>query len=346
MENSGRDSASLSPYPYIEGTWEHEESVLGQRPVAVRLSGMPYPKARRYVVQGLIPEGHSAVIYGEGGSAKSFLALSAGMSVARGDSEWLDNRVRQVPVLYVDFELDVEEQVRRAYQLARGLGLEKPPDDLFYLPALGCSSSEVFDAAFEACREYGAKLMVVDSVGVAIEGDSESAKDVIGFYRAMNRFRAKGVAVLLVDHQSKYQQGQDYRAKTAFGSVYKHNMARSVIQVEPRKHEGNVLAVALHQTKHNFGPRYASFGAKLTFSDQEVTVETVELDARDSSNERKPTAMEKVRRELENGPTYPEELAVETGLARRRSRTNSPRYVRKVRSSTRERGGGRRGRFG
>jgi hypothetical protein len=140
--------------------------------------------------------------------------------------------------------------------------------------------------------------MVVDSVGVALEGESESARDVIEFHKDMNRFRAEGVAVLLIDHQSKLQHGQAYKAMTTFGSVYKGILARSVVQVEPfqpvNDQEADTLTVSLRQTKDNFGSMCAPFGAKLTFADRRVTVETVELDPDDSSTEKGLTARGKV----------------------------------------------------
>jgi len=54
-----------------------------------------------------------------------------------------------------------------------------------------------------------------------------------------------GIAVLIIDHQSRLQAGQSYQQKGAFGSVYKTNLARSVIQVEATERGEGTLTVRL-----------------------------------------------------------------------------------------------------
>jgi len=306
----GEALASPSPSPYITGTRGCEENGSGRRLKAVKFSEMPPLKERQYLVEGIIPEGYPAVLYGDGGTAKSMLALSLGSAVARSDGEWLGLKVQQVPVLYLDFELDAHEQQRRAYQLARGGGLEKPPDDLLYMSALGHPARKAFEHALEECREHNVRLLILDSLGPALEGDAESASDVIGFYsEVMEHFRAEGVSVLVVDHQSKPQPGQNYRDKRAFGSVFKGNLARSVLQVEPKKHDDGVLTVRLWQTKHNFGQQSDHLMVRLAFTEDHVKVEAVDLEPDAPDEEGELNATEKVLRALEAGPAYPWEIA-------------------------------------
>lgn len=314
--SNGAEQASPSLSPIKVGTQGRERNGA-RRLKAVRFTDMPPPEDRRYLVDGLIPEGYPTVIYGDGGAAKSMLALSLGAAVARGDSEWLGLKVQQASTLYVDFELDAQEQKRRAYCLTRGVGLQELPDDLYYLPALGCSARDAFKVALEECNEHGIRLAVIDSVGLALDGDSEAARDVIRFHNDhIEPFRAAGVTVVMVDHQSKHQKGQDYKHKTAFGSVYKGNLARSVIQVEPGERGQDMLTVCLRQTKHNFGPKAYPVGAKLNFSEQRVTVEAVEPTLDGSEGGKEPNATDRVRRALEEGSSYPEELAKATGLSK------------------------------
>jgi hypothetical protein len=84
----------------------------------------------------------------------------------------------------------------------------------------------------EACEEHDVKLLVLDSLGPALqETRSVQGCDFV-LLAGYGAFRAIGVGVLIIDHQSKLQAGQSYQSKGAFGSVYKNNLARSVIQVE------------------------------------------------------------------------------------------------------------------
>jgi hypothetical protein len=238
------------------------------------------------------------------------------VAVAGGSGKWLGREVESCPVLYVDFELDAEEQARRVHQLCRGQGLDAPPEDLLYMSAIGHPASEVFTAALEACKEHGVELMVVDSLGPALQGDAEAARDVINFFqKSIEPFRAEGIAILIIDHQSRLQQGQNYQSKGAFGSVFKTNLARSVIQAQATERGEGTLTVRLRQKKHNFGPLAEPFGVKLSFTEEAVKLEAIELDASELAEEATLNATERVKLALENAPAYPWEIAEHTGLA-------------------------------
>jgi len=186
---------------------------------------------------------------------------------------------------------------------------------LFYLSAVGHATREVLQTALQTCEEHSVKLLTVDSLGPALQGDAEAARDVIGFYRAsMDPFRALGVAVLIIDHQARLQAGESYQRKGAFGSVYKANLARSVIQAEATERSEGTLSLRIRQKKHNFGPLADPFGVKLAFSEEVVSVEAVELGATDLAEEATLTAPERVKLALQDGPLYPSEIAETTGM--------------------------------
>jgi len=196
------------------------------------------------------------------------------------------------------------------------MGLEKSPEDLLYVSAAGHTTREAFETTREACKKHGVELLIVDSYGVALHGDAENARDVIGFYQKyLEPLRALGVAVLVIDHQSRLQAGQSYQQKGAFGSVYKANLARSVIQVEATERGEGTLAVRLRQKKHNFGPLVKPFEAKLSFSEEMITLEAVELAAAELADEGTLNAKERIKLALQDGPKFPADLATATGLA-------------------------------
>jgi hypothetical protein len=256
------------------------------------------------------------LLYGDGGVAKSLLALALAVAVAGASEEWLGRKVENCPVLYVDFELDSGEQARRVHQLCRGQGLDTPPENLLYMSALGHTAKDAFAAALAACKEHGVGLMVVDSLGPALQGDAEAARDVIGFFqKSIEPFRAEDIAVLIIDHQSRLQAGQSYQSKGAFGSVFKTNLARSVIQAQATERGEGTLTVRLRQKKHNFGPLAEPFGVKLSFTEEAVGLEALELDASELAEEATLNATDRVKLSLESGPAYPWEIAEHTGLA-------------------------------
>jgi hypothetical protein len=306
--NRQAEASSQRPAPIGVGT-------PGRRPRAMRFSAMQTPKPRRYVLKNLVLASYVTLVHGDGGVAKSLLALALAVAVSGGSERWLGQDVENCPVLYLDFELDAEEQGRRVRQLCRAEGLAEPPDGLLYMSALGFTAREAFGAALEACEEHGAGLVVLDSLGPALQGDAEASKDVISFFqRVMEPFRAKGVAVLIIDHQSKLQSGQSYQGKSAFGSVYKANLARSVVQVEATERGEGALTLRVRQKKHNFGPLAEPFGVKLSFSEEAVELEALELSASELAEEGTLTAAERVKLALEDGPAYPWEISEGTGV--------------------------------
>src|SRR5215207_678768 len=288
----------------------------GRKPEAVRFSDMKLPGPRRYLLKELVLAAYVTLLYGDGGVAKSLLALALAVAISGGSTKWLERKVENCPVLYVDFELDAEEQARRVHQLCYGQNLNTPPEGLLYMSALGHTAKDAFAAALDACKEHGVGLMVVDSLGPALQGDAEAARDVIGFFqKSIEPFRAEDVAVLIIDHQSRLQQGQSYQSKGAFGSVFKTNLARSVIQAQTTERGEGTLTVRLRQKKHNFGPLAEPFGVKLSFTEQAVSLEGVELDASELAEEATLNATERVKLALEGGAAYPWEIAEHTGLA-------------------------------
>jgi hypothetical protein len=313
-------SLFLSPYrggtPGHYGNGREEEDVEPRRLLAVPFRDLTAPAEQLYLVEGLVPQAYSSTLYGDGGAGKSFLALSLAIAVAEGAEEWLGRKVRQGPALYLDFELDEGEQRRRADRLARGAGLLKLPDSLYYMSALEVSTGKALDAALEECKRLEIKFLVLDSLGPALEGDAEAANDVLHFFkRRINPFRAQGVTPFVVDHQPKPQHKQRYQDRRPFGSVYKGNLARSVVQAEALddKREKDTLTVVLRQVKHNFGAHSNPFGAKLTFTETSVTVEPVELHAEDFAGDNAPSTEDLVLHALEDGPAYPQALAAKIG---------------------------------
>jgi RecA-family ATPase len=120
---------------------------------------MKVPAPRRYLLKDLVLAAYVTFLYGDGGVPKSLLALALGVAVSGAYEQWLGRKAENCPVLYVDFELGVEEQARRVHQLCRGQGLSEPPDVLLYMSALGYPAKEAFASALEACTEHDVELI-------------------------------------------------------------------------------------------------------------------------------------------------------------------------------------------
>jgi putative DNA primase/helicase len=98
MVVSGNGGVSQRPNPNRDGTRDTE-------PEVVRLADVERPGPRRYHCQDLVLAAYVTLLHGDGGVAKSLLALALAVAVAGNSREWLGQRVENGRVLYLDFEL-------------------------------------------------------------------------------------------------------------------------------------------------------------------------------------------------------------------------------------------------
>jgi hypothetical protein len=235
------------------------------------------PKEREYLIEKIGVKGYPIVAFGAGGVAKSFAMLSAGIAIASasGIEKWLGLRVLEHGfVLYLDFELDVEEQHRRVRDLCAGMGIPIPKK-LAYLSGVGISPERAFEKAQRFVKDYEAKAVIIDSMGLAMQGDMEKGKEVLAFHgRYINPLRRAGATPFIVDHEGKLQTGERHKDKTPFGSAYKAWASRSVLQFvfEEYREESSELDIRVRQTKTNFGPKIDPIGVRFTFEDKKVTI--------------------------------------------------------------------------
>lgn len=301
------------------------------RSLSVRESGMRLvriwersePAPREYCVAGLIPLGATTVLYGDGGQGKSLIALAIAVSITAG-LPLLDREVRQCPVLYVDAELDADEFTRRAFQVARGMGLDGPPEGLHYVRLAGSlTDRRVLGELRETVAESGAGFAVLDSLTIAAYGgDIERAQDVIAVMKHIEELLPTWLAV---DHAPKPRAGVPASAARPFGSAFKFNIARSVIHVMGSD-SGTVM---LRPTKHNFGVKGSPIGLEMEFHDDAVSLREVGLDAVSFAGiaERVPAESRVYQALLDHGEegATPADLASEAGIAEKTARNHLTR---------------------
>ncbi len=304
-------SSSSSSLAYRES--DDDDDVAG----VVWFSELGELRPREFLVEDVVPARYMSIIHGAGGVAKSLLALKLGIAYAAGRKEWLGLAVNgSGPVLYLDFELDADEQLRRVWELCSGLRIPVPKD-VCYLSALGKRTPEAFGTALEVCRRHEVRLVILDSLGPAMLGDAERASDFLAFYNEyLVPFREAGVTLLVIDHQGKLQAGEKCQDKGAFGSAYKSHMSRSLMQIERvgQDRDAGTLTIRLRHTKSNFGPHRDPLDVRLTFAPGSITAEFAEVDATELAGEGTLNADDRVQLALKAGPAFPDELSERTGL--------------------------------
>lgn len=237
----------------------------------VDLSTVPEPGPQPMYLGGRLVVGYPNVFYAEGGKGKSMIALGLATCMA-ADRQFCNLYLPSGPVLYLDWELSQEDQARRAYKIARGLGLPAPPKGLLYAPPLD-SLPNLADQVAEIIENEKPVVVVIDSLGPAAGGNPESAEETIPLFTAI---RSLGVTSLILDHQSKMQEGQSYKAKTIFGSVYKFNLARSVLHSEVVSNDPGELRLLIRHKKSNFGPLADDLALLMRFDHDSVRFEQID----------------------------------------------------------------------
>lgn len=269
---------------------------------AVLLRDIEPPEDDGFLLEPLVPARHPMVLFGDGGSGKSYLALAAAVSIHTGrELLGMTPSVRR-RVAYLDFEYDGWEHRRR---LAALLGSDADLPDLVYVRCSLPLRDDV-DRLRRIVREHAIEYVVVDSVAPACGGEPESAEVALGYFGAL---RQLGLGSLSVAHNTK--SGDEYRP---FGSTFWHNLARSTWFVRGQQEAGNLDLAAFHR-KNNAGPLSPPLSWRVTFGHESTTFEATalgdnpELAASLPARQRLVLALEQAGRPM----TYAE-LTEETGL--------------------------------
>jgi archaellum biogenesis ATPase FlaH len=312
-----QDSKNVSSPDYsLRGS--DDDYTSGEVPSLICFAKRPVPKPVDFFLGKAIPRGYVTNLHGAGGFGKSVLAMLITISVAGYQKECLGLPIlKHGDVLYLDSELDERGQHPRVREICKGLGI-LVPEQLHYISALGLDTATALERARAACKQLGITLLVIDSWGPFMQGDMESAKDVLRFYNEHLRPLVDlGVTVLIVDHQSRTQEGQNYQKKGAFGSVYKENLARSVLQIErvSEDRDQGTLQVRFRHRKSNFGPRLEPFDVTITFGADKITAKAGAIEEAEKASEETISSRDRVLAAVKNGPLTVKELVESTGLS-------------------------------
>lgn len=236
------------------------------------LFGLDDPPPRQWRIEDLVPDNHLTMLIGDGGTGKSFLALHLALCVASG-RPFLGRDVRRGRVLYLDYELDENEQKRRTLKVLGGMGLDV--DDsvidnrIFHLsPKWPLGSGDHESAVGEIIRELDVDFVVVDSLTIGSTGDMKEHSD---FNKVAQEIR-EWPTTLAIDHVSHSTAKKNSKNARAFGSVFKRNVARSSLTLLS-KEDGYLLS----QEKSNFTEGNSEIIYATEFGTEEVRFERIGL---------------------------------------------------------------------
>lgn len=291
-----RDLLEPFPIPNPYRSWEvgngkKETGAALSNPLAtvVRVWERGEPAPRENVIGELVKAATMAILYADGGIGKSYLMLLWLILLLLG-RDFAGRATKKIAAaVYLDAELDADEFTRRAFAVARGLGLQEPPQGLHYWQLPGpLSKPDVRDAVRTVLVGTGAEVTVLDSLTIAAGVDAGGQAEMTPILREVNSWPG---TKLCIDHPPAPKAGVHTSTARPFGTTFKYNLARSVMQLV--RADGGALT--LRQTKNNFGPIAEPIHLALTFSSGAVTVEHLkDGDERLSGVEEHLPAMERV----------------------------------------------------
>ena len=202
------------------------------------------------LVDPLAPEGQATVLFGPGGSSKSYVATALAASVASGREVVPGMTPRTSgPVLYADWETDRDTFARRLSRVAAGAGLGGQIG-VYYRRCRRPLGDDVEPIA-EIIARRGVILIIVDSVEMASGAGGEWSDANDRALRMFGALRLLGVTSILVDHVSKAELDRTRRyGMSPYGSIFKGNLARSVWELrrsEELSWGPNIIRVGHHQ---------------------------------------------------------------------------------------------------
>ncbi len=214
----GTRAVSAEEFPVVDDT---TPKVDKPRNKLLRLSELTKQSAETaYLVKGLLQRRSHAVIYGQPGAGKTFVALDIAYHVASG-LPWQGMRVHQGPVLYLAYE-GIGGMAKRAAALVRRYedadvplylaGAEYNLRDLAGRQTLGADIAQLPDKPV---------LIVVDTLARAMKGgDENSAQDMGALNDAVSALiAATGACVLLVHHSGKNKASGARGSSALLGAI-------------------------------------------------------------------------------------------------------------------------------
>lgn len=235
-------------YAIIENTTLALTDIARMGEPVVPLIDVAPQTTTRWAVNPLVVSGDANVIYGPGDSGKSLLGILIAILVSTGQETDLGMEVVEPGnVLYMDWETNNVEIASRTSLITAGMGMSMPAN--LYYRYMSAPLADDVEAVQNIIAEYGVSLVVIDSMGPAIAGDTSRDEPINEFFNALRGLR---VTTLIIDHINK-EGGQ-------YGSIYKYNRARNVWRVRPSEESrvDGIARMGLYHEKFNNGRRVAA----------------------------------------------------------------------------------------
>lgn len=229
----------------------------------------------RELMPRLLYEGETTLLYGDGDTGKSLVALTVAMAVATGVTMPFGlTPARTAPASYLDWETSRDTIETRLTMLANGFGIPVPA--MLYKRMTRPLVDEVATLAAEFARR-GVGLVVIDSKMFAVQGGEGAAfhEPITAFYTALRLFAP--AAVLVLNHVTN-ETAKSGGPSRPFGGAFAFNGPRLIWEAKRDQDVTDATAIAFTCRKANNMPqRPEPFGLRFIPRQGTITVSALDL---------------------------------------------------------------------
>ena len=169
-----------------------------------------------WLIRGILERNTTAMVFGDPGGGKSFLAIDWACRIATG-TPWQNRRVQQAPVVYLAGEGERGFRIRtKAWEITNDISIDEKP--LFAAPAVAIPDpAQLADVVSIINEEVGRpSLIVLDTLARNFgDGDENSTQDMSRFVAACDAIRREYDATMLIVHHTGHSDKNRARGAIA-----------------------------------------------------------------------------------------------------------------------------------
>tara|TARA_R100001530_G_scaffold13251_1_gene12248 strand:+ start:4616 stop:5857 length:1242 start_codon:yes stop_codon:yes gene_type:complete len=214
-----------------------------------------------WLIPNMIVSGGPNILFGKGGTSKTYLSLKMALSLAMGEEFLGHVPTRTYRTMFVDYEATRGTIASRLRQLNPDI----PENAIWYFSPKGMPLHDSVPVLKKLVKKHDIEFLIIDSAALACGGRPEEAENAIRFFNALASI---GTTSLTIAHETK-AEGGNY----PFGSVFFWNSPRSIWNIKAEnEHESRALQVGLFHRKNNNGHLSSPVGVRVWFGEDKVEI--------------------------------------------------------------------------
>ncbi len=272
----------------------------------VALTGVASASSRM-LLPPLLYEAEATMIFGDGDTGKSLVAMALAVAVAGGVALPFGLRpARTVPVAYLDWEVNRNTANERLGLVAAGLGIDPPP--ILYRRMARPLVDDADALAADFARR-GVGVVIIDSKMFAVAGGEGAAfhEPITAFYNALSRFAP--AAALVINHVTN-ADARGNGAARPYGGAFAFNGPRIVWHAKRDREIAGATAIAFTCLKaNNLAHTPDPFGLRFVPGEGTTTIYPLDLTEASATVVASASLTYRIRLALANGVATPEAVA-------------------------------------